>query len=104
MDIYRYIEISVYIHDIQMLELPDGSYTICNESVVLHASPGDPERLDTVSVLEAMCSKILESKVHTEHSVRVGVCNILLQRVQSIVPISRGAQQRLNGVLFGERI
>ena len=24
MDIYRYIEISVYIHDIQMLELPDG--------------------------------------------------------------------------------
>ena len=23
MDIYRYIEISVYIHDIQMLELPD---------------------------------------------------------------------------------
>ena len=78
-----------------------SSYTICNESVVLHASPGDPERLDTVSVLEAMCSKILESKVHAEHSVRVGVCNILLQRVQSIVPISKGAQQRLNGVLFG---
>ena len=27
MDIYRYIEISVYIHDIQMLELPD---VFCN--------------------------------------------------------------------------
>jgi hypothetical protein len=56
-----------------------------------------------VSVLEAMCSKILESKVHEDHSVRVGVCNIILQRVQSVVPISRGVQQRLNGVLFGEK-
>lgn len=78
-------------------------YTVCNESVVFHALPGEPERLDTVSVLEAMCSKILESKVHEEHSVRVGVCNIILQRVQSVVPISRGAQQRLNGLLFGEK-
>lgn len=74
-------------------------YTVCNESVVFHAA--DTERLDTVSVLEAMCSKILESKVHEDHSVRVGVCNIILQRVQSVVPISRGVQQRLNGVLFG---
>ena len=80
----------------------DG-YTVCNESVMFHALPGDPERLDTVSVLEAMCSKVLESKVHEEHSVRVGVCNILLQRVQSVVPISRGVQQRLNRLLFGEK-
>jgi hypothetical protein len=76
-----------------------GSYTVCNESVVFHSPPGD-ERLDTVSVLEAMCSKVLESKVHEEHSVKIGVCNILLQRVQSVVPISRGMQQRLNTVLF----
>lgn len=80
-----------------------GSYTVCNESVVFHAPPGD-ERLDTVSVLEAMCSKVLESKVHEEHSVKIGVCNILLQRVQSVVPISRGMQQRLNTVLFAEKI
>jgi hypothetical protein len=80
-----------------------ASYTICNDSVVFHASQGDPERLDPVSVLEAMCSKVLESKVHGEHSVRMGVCNILLQRVQSVVPISRGVQQRLNVVLFGDK-
>jgi hypothetical protein len=77
-----------------------GGYTVCNESVVFHGSLPE-ERLDTVSVLEAMCSKILESKVHEEHSVKVGVCNIILQRVQSVVPISRGVQQRLNGLLFG---
>lgn len=81
-----------------------GSYTVCNESVVFHATPGDVERLDTVLVLEAMCSKVLESKVHEEHSVKIGVCNILLQRVQSVVPISRGVQQQLNGVLFGEKV
>ncbi len=80
-----------------------GNYTVCNESVMFHPSPGDQERLDTVLVLEAMCSKVLESKVHEEHSVRVGVCNILLQRVQSVVPISRGVQQRLNRLLFGEK-
>lgn len=76
-------------------------FTVCNDSVVFHASPGDPEKLDAVSVLEAMCSKILDSKIHEEQSVRIGVCNIILQRVQSVMPISRGVQQRLNSMLFG---
>ncbi len=52
-------------------------------------------------ILEAMCCKVLQSRIHPKHSVRVGVCNILLQRVQSVVPISKGVQQRLNAVLFG---
>ena len=79
-----------------------SDYTVCNESVVFHPRvyKGE-ERLDPVAVLEAVCAKILESRVHEEHAVRVGVCNIILQRVQSVVPISRGAQQRLNALLFG---
>jgi hypothetical protein len=81
-----------------------SGYTVCNDSVVFNTPTGDSERLDTVSVLEAMCSKVLESKVHEDHSVRVGVCNILLQRVQSVVPISRAVQQRLNGLLFGSDV
>lgn len=79
------------------------NFIVCNDSVMFHPTPGDSERLDTVSVLEVMCSKVLESKVHEEHSVRVGVCNIILQRVQSVVPISRGMQQRLNSMLFGNK-
>ena len=74
-----------------------SSYSICNDSIMFHC---ELEKIDAVSVLEAMCSKILESGVHGEHSVRVGVCNILLQRVQSVVPITRGVQQRLNSMLF----
>jgi len=76
---------------------------VCNESVVFQFTD-KADKLDPVSVLEAMCSKVLESKVHEEQSVRVGVCNILLQRVQSVVPISRCVQQRLNQVLFGDKL
>lgn len=78
-----------------------SSYCICNDAVMFHPLPGAAERLDQVKVLEGVCSRILASKIHAEQRVRVGVCNIILQRVQSVVPISRGVQQKLNAVLFG---
>jgi hypothetical protein len=78
-----------------------SSYCICNDAVVFHPAPGALERLDQVKVLEGVCSRILASGVHAEHRVRVGVCNIILQRVQGVVPISRGVQQKLNAILFG---
>jgi hypothetical protein len=78
-----------------------ASYCVCNDSVVFHPSQGDPERLGPVDVLGALCARILASKVHPEHRVRVGVCNIILQRVQGVVPLSRNVQQSLNAVLFG---
>jgi hypothetical protein len=78
-----------------------SSYYVCNDAVVFHVAPGALERLDHLGVLEGVCSRIIASNVHEEHRVRVGVCNIILQRVQSVVPISRHVQQRLNAVLFG---
>jgi hypothetical protein len=78
-----------------------SSYCICNDAVVFHPSPGDADKLDHVSVLRGACNRILASNVHAEHRVRVGVCNIILQRVQSVVPISRCVQQKLNAALFG---
>ena len=50
----------------------------------------------------AMCQGVLATLIHEDHKVSVGICNILLQRVQSAVPISRGAQQELNSLLFGK--
>jgi hypothetical protein len=100
--VYPYHMMSLEQKDFIRIALEEREgFTVCNESIVFQAP--QPERLDTVAVLEAMCAKILESRVHEEHSVKVGVCNIILQRVQSVVPISRGVQQRLNGVLFGEK-
>ncbi len=77
------------------------SYCVCNEAVVFYSAQGDVEKLNPVEVLEALCSRILASGVHPEHRVRVGVCNIILQRVQSVVPLSRNVQQQLNATLFG---
>ena len=77
------------------------SYCVCNDAILFHGGPEGADKLDPVSVLEALCSRILASKVHSDHKVRVGVCNIILQRVQSVVPISRNVQQQLNTVLFG---
>ena len=76
-------------------------FQVCNEAVVFHPHQGDPDRLSPVDVLSALCARILASKIHQEHRVRVGVCNIILQRVQGVVPLSRGVQQALNLVLFG---
>jgi len=78
-----------------------GGYTVCNGSVVFRPCQGDPEKLSPVEALSALCARILASKVHIEHKVRVGVCNIILQRVQGVVPLSRQVQQSLNKVLFG---
>ena len=77
-----------------------GSYCVCNDSVLFNRTPLDEEKIDQYAVLEAMCSRILASKVHPDQSVRVGMCNIILQRVQSVTPISRQVQQRLNDALF----
>ena len=75
---------------------------MCNESIVFHRKQGNQERLDPVAVLSCMCQGVLSSEVHEDRHVRVGMCNILLQRVQSGVPMSRSVQQELNARLFGE--
>ena len=103
--VYPYHMMSVEQKDYIRQALQDrASYTVCNDAVVFNNRRyhnKDVPKLDPVMVLEAMCCKVLQSRIHPEHSVRVGVCNILLQRVQSVVPISKGVQQRLNAVLFG---
>ena len=80
-----------------------ASYCVCNDSVLFHRTSRDEERMDQLGVLEALCSQILASSVHSDFGVRVGVCNIILQRVQSVVPISRSIQQQLNVTLFKKR-
>lgn len=97
--IYPYHMMTVEQKDFLRAALEERTeYATCNESVVFKSTGQD--RLDAVSVLEAMCSKVLESNVHAERSVREGVCNILLQRVQSVVPIPKSVQQQLNARLF----
>ena len=105
--VYPYHMMSASQKDYLREALEDRTaFCVCNDALVFHAHGGDfhahgGDRLDPVPVLRALCDSVLASKIHEEQRVRVGVCNILLQRVQSVVPISRGAQQELNALLFG---
>ena len=75
-----------------------SAFCVCNDALLFQLNC--PERLESVPVLRALCASVLASKIHEDQRARVGVCNILLQRVQSVVPISRNVQQELNSVLF----
>lgn len=97
--VYPYHMMSPEQKDFLRESLEDRSaFCVCNDALLFH---GAPERLDPIPVLRALCTSVLASRIHEEHRVRVGVCNILLQRVQSVVPISRGTQQELNSLIFG---
>lgn len=58
--------------------------------------------LNTLDVLEAMCSMILSNSAYPDKRMRVAICNILLQRVQSNIHIDKGTQATLNKRLFSE--
>jgi len=58
--------------------------------------------LHTLDVLEAMCSMILATTAYPDKRMRVAICNILLQRVQSSIHIDKGTQAALNKRLFAE--
>jgi hypothetical protein len=56
--------------------------------------------LDPGPILHALCRNILTNSIHKDRRVRVAVCNIILQRVQANVPLSKKLQAQLNLDLF----
>ena len=75
-------------------------YSVQNNSIVFHSNPGEREFLDPVPVLASMCRSVLASGIHEDSRIKVGVCNILLQRVQNSITITKAVQQELNALLF----
>lgn len=85
-----------------LLDLLDGPHTWCAfEHALVIRWAGEPVHLSTIDVLEAFCSAVLSSDIYPDRRVRVGLCNILLQRIQAQVPIDKGTQTTLNERLFG---
>jgi len=86
-----------------LLDLLDGGQHTWNayEHALVIRSNGEPVRLSALDVLEALCCSVLSSKAYPDRRVRVGLCNILLQRIQASVPIDKGTQAALNERLFG---
>lgn len=58
-------------------------------------------RMDSLDVLEALCTTVLSSPTYADQRMRVVICNILLQRVQASVPLEKSVQLQLNARLFG---
>ena len=73
-----------------------SDWGIVNGAIVFHRSVKTPVMLPPQRVLTALCAKVFDSSIHTNDRVRVAVCNIILQRVQGFLPISKPVQRELN--------
>ncbi len=73
-----------------------AEWGIVNGAIVFHRSLKEPVVLPPRAVLTALCSKVFDSSLHTNERARVAICNIILQRVQGSLPISRPVQRELN--------
>jgi hypothetical protein len=72
-------------------------FTVCREAIMIPQKKG--LAIDQFAVLHAICAGIIASKSHESERVRMGVCNIILQRVQSLVTVPGDVQARLNEAL-----
>lgn len=70
------------------------------ESAMVYRGTRASTQLKPLLVLEALCASVLSSAAYADKRLRVAICNILLQRVQSSMPIERGVQTILNQRLF----
>lgn len=55
--------------------------------------------LDPYEVVASTCKLVFNSKDHTDPALRYNICNIILQRVQSTVHLSKEVQQKLFAVI-----
>lgn len=89
--------------DVLRAALPSPQAASCwrvHEHAITYHSQTPPEHLKAIDVLEALCTTILRSKAYADRRLRVAVCNILLQRIQSSVQIDKSTLRTLNTILF----
>lgn len=70
------------------------------EHAMMYRKGAPSVQLKPLVVLQALCSSVLASTAYPDKRQRVALCNILLQRVQSSIPIDRSVQATLNARLF----
>jgi hypothetical protein len=70
-------------------------WNIYNDTVVFRRSKA-PRTLCPSTVLTGLCRKMFDSQTHADPARRIGLCNIILQRVQGHVRIDKDVQRQLN--------
>ena len=73
-------------------------WTVCNGVIVFRRTKG-PVHLPSLAVLTALCAGVMDAPSVHPPATRVALCNILLQRVQSHVPIDPDTHRKLNAWL-----
>jgi hypothetical protein len=87
-----------------LLALTDKDGWSMHETSMIWRRRGARVTLPPVDVLEAVCAQMLAArKTHPDPRARVAICNILLQRAQASIPLSKALQAQLNSRLFPER-
>ena len=87
----------------QQLSQAMSEYHILNECVVFKPSPAS-QGINILQLLKAFCSAVFTSKVFVRRKEQIAICNIVLQRIQSYVPISSSVQRDLNEWLKREQV
>jgi len=77
----------------------DKLWTVYDSSMTLR-SPNKNVLIDPLDVLEGLCQKVLSTTAYDNEKLRLVLCNIILQRVKSSVPLSCALQNGLNQRLF----
>lgn len=73
-------------------------WNICNGHILFKPSP-QPLFISPTTVLQALCDNIFRSKTHTQLEAKLGLCNVILQRVKGNIPLTKSVQRDLNSWL-----
>lgn len=84
-----------FLHD--CLQRTD-EWNICNGHIVFKPPPSQLF-LPPATVFQALCENVFRSKTHPELSTKIGLCNIILQRVKGNIPLTKSVQRDLNSWL-----
>jgi len=86
-------------HSIQRCLRNKDEWKMLNSHIVFkehkHAQKGKPYRLDPTTCLKTLCRAILSSRTVENKANRIALCNIILQRTHTHLPVSNTAQRAL---------
>jgi hypothetical protein len=79
-------------------------WNIIDEHIVCHRTPGKHDLfIPPLLILTALCKSVFSSQIHRDTRIRVGICNVILQRVQGFIPINKPVQKQLNAWLIEQQ-
>jgi len=77
-----------------LLNMP-SQYNVINGKVIFKRHK-DMVLVQTLPVLQALCTKIFQSQRITDRRVKTAICNIVMQRIQGYTTIASNVQRELN--------